>query len=126
MSPQDIAISGKYVYVISRGGNGYLEVIDISGIDSPSANIGSLQTDQLTATKAVFANDLSVGAGLSVSGNTRFDGDLSVNSVVGFIPKNFIPSFAIEGATYYDNDTSELCFYNSTAWKGVFSGGACS
>ena len=62
----DMAISGKYAYVTSFR-HSAVKVIDISGINSPSAQIGSLFTNHLNVSEnALIEKNLCVGGGLNV------------------------------------------------------------
>ncbi|MDP3881659.1 MAG: hypothetical protein Q8Q31_02155, partial [Nanoarchaeota archaeon] len=62
--PRSIHISGKYAYVASVADSG-LSIIDLAGIDSPVANIGSLSVDSLDVTDSIdLANDLYVKGGI--------------------------------------------------------------
>jgi hypothetical protein len=126
-NPYAVAISGKYLYVSSEGTSDSLEVIEIHGIDSPSANIGSVQTDQLrVGNNVIVSNDLYVGSGFSVGGNAKFDNDITIGNILRLVNRTTAPSYAVEGAVYYDSTTHEPCVYNSTAWKGFVTGGACT
>ena len=51
---------------------------------------------------------------------------LHVTDTMRIEPRNTAPGSASLGDLYVDNDTNELCFYNSTAWVGLVAGGACS
>ncbi len=59
-----VQMAGKYAYVTS---NGYLNVIDTTGMDAPSASIGSLSVGYARVTENIeVANDAYVRGGLNV------------------------------------------------------------
>jgi len=65
-----LSISGKYIYIVSNTGtNAELITLDITGIDSPSAQIGAIKT-----------NDLQV------SGNTHIKNNLQVKNSLNVGP----------------------------------------
>ncbi len=70
-----VQVAGKYAYVTT---NGYLDIIDITGMDAPSANIGALSVGYARVTENIeIANDAYVRSGLSVG-----DGGISSNGKV--------------------------------------------
>lgn len=83
-----IQLSGKYAYVASNSG---LTVIDTTGTDLPSANIGSLAVSQLQVTENIeIGNNALVRSGLNVgSGGILSDGAISTSelNVVGSGPR---------------------------------------
>jgi len=61
-----VYVSGKYAYVAAQYDDA-LSIVDISGIDAPSANIGSIESSVLTVTEnAEIGNNLSVRNGLNI------------------------------------------------------------
>jgi len=74
-----INISGKYAYIASNNENG-IEVLDITGIDAPTANIGNIQSDNINVTDNFsVGNDSYLNGGLIVGGNSLFGGAMSIN-----------------------------------------------
>ena len=71
----NIQIVGKYAYLAMYDKKG-VEIIDISGFDSPSASIGTISTDDLdVSSSAQVGNTLSVGGGLNAgAGGIKSDG----------------------------------------------------
>jgi LVIVD repeat len=63
-----LSISGKYIYVVSNTGtSSELITLDITGIDSPAAQIGALKTDDLQVNGNVhIKNNLQVKNSLNV------------------------------------------------------------
>jgi uncharacterized protein YkvS len=76
-----IVLSGKYAYVTSSNEHG-VEVLELSGFDLPTANIGDLSTSTLDVTdNANVANNLYVGNGLNVGqGGIYASGPISGNA----------------------------------------------
>lgn len=72
-----LSISGKYIYVVSNTGtNAELITLDITGIDSPSAQIGAIKTNDLQVSgNAHVKNNLQVKNSLNVGpGGIYIDG----------------------------------------------------
>ena len=64
-APRGIFISGKYVYVADLGGG--LKVLDINGIQAPTASIGAIQTSMLNVADNInVGGDIYAGGGLNV------------------------------------------------------------
>jgi len=67
LGPSGVYVAGKFAYVAARTSDA-LAIVDISGLDAPSASIGNIQTDYLSVTNnAVISNDLyanSLNAGI--------------------------------------------------------------
>jgi hypothetical protein len=63
-----LSVSGKYIYVVSNTGtNAELITLDITGIDSPSAQIGAIKTNDLQVSgNAHIKNNLQVKNSLNV------------------------------------------------------------
>lgn len=85
--PKAVAVSGRYAYVANFGStpaysDGTLAVIDITGIETTSANIHSLEAGSLQVRGSAFINDqLSVRGGLNVGGSGNFAGTVAANGV---------------------------------------------
>ena len=81
-----IAVSGRYAYVVSNNaavaGIKEFAVIDLSGLDITSVQVGSLEAGGLQVREsAVIANGLSVGTGLNVGAGGIFsDGPLAIGA----------------------------------------------
>ena len=105
---QSIFVSGNYLYVASLADDG-VEVLSIPGIIAPTANLGSVEIQNVQVTqKLQVANDVYIGNGLIVGGNSLFG---SAMSIAG-------------GLTLHDNTTSTtalvpLLFNHNTTtmWK---------
>lgn len=55
------------------------------------------------------------------------NGELFVKGgIINISTRTSPPSNTDLGYIYVDSDSNELCFYNSTAWVGLVSGGACA
>ena len=80
LSARGITLSGKYAYVSFNGG---LTVMDINGIDAPSASLANVNVQDLIVTEnADIGNNLYVKNGLNVGiGGIRSDGALSVQGL---------------------------------------------
>jgi len=99
--PYAVSVSGKYAYVASQGSNssswaGALSVIDVFGIDAPSASIGDLAVETIevagnlqVANMGYFDNGINVGArGIFTDGsiistgsnNNYLEGNLSIGT----------------------------------------------
>jgi len=82
-----IFVQGKYAYVASpygANGNG-IEILDISGLDAPTASIGNISASTLSVNEnAQVVNDLYVGNGLQVGpGGAFFDGAIGISENAG-------------------------------------------
>ncbi|MFC1658225.1 NosD domain-containing protein [Candidatus Omnitrophota bacterium] len=76
-----VFVSGKYAYIASGGSADCMTILDISGIDSPGANIGDISASTIEVTENVdIGNNLYVRSGLNVgSGGILSNGPLSVS-----------------------------------------------
>jgi hypothetical protein len=77
-----MTVNGKYAYLV---GDAYSSdtksfmVLDISGIDSPTANIGQIKTNQLTVSgSADITNGLSLFGGLNAYGGILSQGAVTI------------------------------------------------
>jgi len=82
--PYKMAMAGRYLYVIDQTTGstaGDLKIIDISGIETPTARIGALEAGILSITQSArIDNSLDVGSALSVgAGGILSQGGLAVN-----------------------------------------------
>ena len=78
-----LSISGKYIYVVSNTGtNAELITLDITGIDSPSAQIGAIKTNDLQVSgNAHIKNNLQVKNSLNIGpGGIYIDGGQGLSS----------------------------------------------
>jgi len=80
---QSVYVSGKYAYVAALNGN-RLTVVDISGFDIPSANIGNIAANDISVSENLdVRNDIYAGSGLGVGAGGIFSaGGLSIASSV--------------------------------------------
>lgn len=63
---------------------------------------------------------------VSISGDTKIDGDLVVTGTINpiailMVPQNTIPSSPQAGMLYFDNSSKSLNVYNGTSWKNLSS-----
>jgi hypothetical protein len=94
-----------------------LQVGDGVQIGSPAS--GALGSGTLNVQSNISSERIGVGLTLPVR-------NLHVNNTMRLEPRSAAPSSASAGDLYYDNDTNELCVYNSTEWVGLVAGGACA
>ncbi len=98
----DIYVSGKYIYATSYSDDG-LSIIELTGLESSAANIGSLASSTLDVSdNAQVGNDMYIGNGLFVgpggvfvdSGNgIASDGNVTILGKVGIqtnTPSNYL------------------------------------
>ena len=77
-----IFISGKYAYVTSDNPDDGLAIIDIGGLESPGARIGTLETSRLTVTQqAIVDGDLEVSESVH-AGHLTVDGYASFSDTI--------------------------------------------
>jgi hypothetical protein len=133
-------VSGKYAYVVTRdyeGDSSYngLEILDISGIDSPSANIGNIASGNITVTENTdIGNNLYVRSGLNVGGGGINSGGAIAGSDLETI--NMLKSSPTDnpatcdanmrGAMYYDKSAASPCFCNGTIWARFNNAANCN
>jgi len=110
-----LAISGKYAYVGSYMNDGF-HIIDLTGIDAPTANIGALQSSNISVTENItIGNDAYIGNGLVVgSGGILSQGGLSVSG--GDIRQT--------GGSFVQTVGSDPVLLNSFTSSSIFSGTA--
>ncbi|MEM6347260.1 MAG: hypothetical protein AAF927_25445 [Bacteroidota bacterium] len=83
-SIRDIHVSGKYAYVASsRPSESGLEVLDISGLDAPSASIGNIATNQIDVSENARLGSLLVKDDLNVGKDVFTQGQITASSFVG-------------------------------------------
>ena len=71
-------ISGKYVYIAGFDDDG-IEILDITGIEAPTANIGNINSNNISVTEDFdVGNDAYIGNGLVVGGNSLFGSAMSI------------------------------------------------
>ncbi|MFA5750580.1 MAG: hypothetical protein WC895_05220, partial [Candidatus Shapirobacteria bacterium] len=81
VNPNDIAISGKYAYVVNSGGNS-LSIIKIPGMETTSFIAGSAEIGALNIlTNATISGNVSINSALNVGiGGIYANGPLGVNA----------------------------------------------
>ncbi|OFZ40669.1 MAG: hypothetical protein A2485_15915, partial [Bdellovibrionales bacterium RIFOXYC12_FULL_39_17] len=80
LSIWDFSIVGKYAYTINYSGG--LTILDIAGIDAPTANIGNIQSNNINVTDNFnVGNDAYLNGGLVVGGHALFGGSLSFSGL---------------------------------------------
>jgi len=78
----NVFVSGKYAYVACHEDG--LEIIELSGIDTPTVQTGNIETGDITVTEnADIGNDAYIHGGLTVGGNMDVDGSLGDTDVAG-------------------------------------------
>ena len=76
--PWSVVVAGRYAYVASTG-NDRLAIFDLDHLEAPTADIGSLRTDQLFVdTNAVIGRDASIQGSLTVGQDAEVNGDMVV------------------------------------------------
>ena len=105
-----IFISGKYAYVTASD-SGALEILDISGIDAPSATIGDIAAGSIDIWEnANIFNDLAVGNSLNVG-----QGGLYSQGNVSIFASSTASSTLISALSVTQNGTGDLfSLYNSS------------
>ena len=108
-----LATSGKYAYASAANEDG-LEIIELTGIESPAANIGSLAVNTLDIwDNANLVNNMYIGHSLGVGpGGVLSNGPLSVSASSSYI--NYRLGIGTTTASMHD-----LYLYNSFAETGV-------
>lgn len=108
-------------------------------------NGGTVTPLYIDGDDGIIFDQFNVGIGtstpseeLEVNGDTKISGDLGIGNGVSMVrelnikdtvrlePRSSAPSSPSLGDLYVDSDTNELCFYNSTVWVGLATGGACA
>lgn len=104
---------GDAVFVVGETGtgDGGLSLINSSG----DANVWLLSNGDSYLTGG------NVGIGTPTPARS-----LHINDTMRIEPRSDAPSSPSLGDLYVDSDLNELCFYNSTDWIGLISGGVCS
>jgi hypothetical protein len=125
--PSSVFISGKYAYITDSKFSHALSIIDISGIDSPSALIGSISTGNLNvAGNMDIGNNLytgraaNVGLGGVLSAGVIQGNELKVLNYLKANPTDTPPTCgaSMKGAMYYDDSLNKPCYCNGTApWQ---------
>ncbi len=83
-----------------------LTVFDISGIDSPSANIESLAAGRIETSETLHsAGDIVADGGVNVgTGGIKSDGPVSGADLLNLAPSDSAPDFAVDGDIYFGSD----------------------
>jgi hypothetical protein len=104
--PVSLSASGKQVYVANEGGNS-VGVYEISHLQSPSVQTGSLRAASLDVQdNAAFGNDLTVRGGLEVGASgAQIGGGLSVS---GPDDSHILGALSVGGAGALISDTVDL------------------
>ncbi|RKX25245.1 MAG: hypothetical protein DRP47_10090 [Candidatus Zixiibacteriota bacterium] len=118
-SGADIIVSGKYAYVACLNSE-YpgVKVFDISGLDVPTAQIGSIAANSIEVSEnARIGDHLQVHGGVNVGpGGIKSDGPVSIDNVLTLVPQTANPTNPVSGTLYYGSD-GKLHVYNGTNWK---------
>jgi hypothetical protein len=135
-----IYVLGKYAYVTSYWEYG-LEVLDISGIDSPAANIGNISSSNITVSENMdIGNNLYVRTGINVGlGGIKSDGPITASDletaggIIKISPQSAVPATCNSNSTgrifyYYKTSPAwdEPCYCNGTSWTQFDGGGVCN
>lgn len=104
-------VAGKYAYVCGLNSNGDhcgIEVLGISGIDSPTASIGNLAAGSIGVSEnARVGYNLTVDSSLNVgSGGIKSDGPVTIKNFL-VLPRRTVitpPLNPVDGTIYYGND----------------------
>jgi hypothetical protein len=134
--PGSVYVSGKYAY-ISGFYSKNLVVVDISGIDSPAATIGSVFASDLGVMDNMsVGNNLYVFGGINAgAGGVKSDGPIQGNAIESTEILKLIPTDNQEECTavknvgkfYYDNSMNEPCYCSGAGgWVQFDGGGSCT
>jgi|GEM_PF-2147134 len=108
-----IFVSGKYAYIAAdtTGTENDFQVVDISGIDSPAASIGSISVNYLSVSENLqVGRNLSISEGLNVgAGGILTDGRVFI-STTGTATST---AFAVMGSGAFGTTTA---YANLTLW----------
>lgn len=105
--------------------------------DNLNVSIGNIGNINLSYKNYVDSQDIIFNDSMTYYTNNTFlklIGENSANvQVTSITASDFLkitpratPPTAQEGVFYYDSDLHEPCYYNSTQWVGISSGGVCS
>ena len=112
---------GAKLDIIGTGSTNALQIEQSgSGTSLNIVNGGSGDFITVDTSKLVLTNAGNLGLGSSSPQRV-----LHINDTLRLEPRSAAPGSAGAGDIYYDSDSNELCFYNSSAWVGV-TGGTCS
>ena len=115
LSVRSIYISGQYAYVLSQG---ILSIVDLGGMDIPTAVIGNLETNYLSVTdNADFGNDLFIRNGLNIGGSILVNGTSSSpysHTVIGayIATSSPIANFYVWGGVTHKTTNINSATYN--------------
>ncbi|MFC1612914.1 hypothetical protein ACFL23_01145 [Patescibacteria group bacterium] len=139
--PYAVSVSGKYAYVASQGSSssswaGSLAVIDIFGIDSPSASIGDLAADTIEVAENLqvsnmgyFDNGINVGQrgiftdGSIISSATSSNSYFAGNLGIGTTSPATLTDFYTTATTTITIDSSDIERGSCLKLKDVDGGG---
>jgi len=117
-SPSSVYISGKYAYVAAYSAD-RLTIVDLVGIDAPTASIGNISTNDLAVTEDLnIGNNLYVGGGLNVGAN----GILSQGNLATSGNLNVVGAITAGTTTSTHTLTGMLCIRNATACPAQAAG----
>jgi hypothetical protein len=116
---QDIFVSGNFAYVTAFEGDG-VEILDLSGIEAPSATIGALSAGDVEVTdNARVGNSLMVRGGVNVGrGGIRSDGPVTIEGLLRLAPQVWPPPNPSEGQVFFGTD-GHLHVYSGGAWHSL-------
>lgn len=113
--PRSVSVNGRYAYLVFFQGAGtdIIRVVDISGLETVSALIHSLEAGSLqVSANAQIQNQLAVGGGINIDGGGLFaSGGIGINGESLFMPLlNSATTFRIQNAagseTLFTADTT--------------------
>jgi len=98
---RDVAVAGRYAYVAVSG---RLSVVNLAGLDIPTALVGNLQSSSITVWDNVdVGNNLSVRGGLNVGSGGWFDGPVSITNASTTAFSSTLPIFNITASSSSSN-----------------------
>ena len=80
LTPSSLYTFGKYTYIVTNSNKFY--VVDIGGIESTSANIGNIFSNNLNSEQLNVFNTANIGGGLNVTGGLSVYGSSTISGAV--------------------------------------------
>jgi len=112
-----------------------MEILNIIGMDAPTASIGSISASTVEATENVqIGNNLYARSGINVgAGGIKSDGPIQSDNLESLGIIKLTATTTAEtcdastnvGSMYYNDTLNEPCYCNGSAWTQFDGGGAC-
>ncbi|MBI5221311.1 MAG: hypothetical protein HY979_00705 [Candidatus Magasanikbacteria bacterium] len=127
--PGSVFISGKYAYIVSRS-SANLAIVDIKGADISVANIGNINSNDLTVWENTdIGNNLSVHNSINVGGGIESGGPLSIHSNItggGFFQISSSTNSVIFAISSNGNVVINTSSFGGTSYKLKIDAGGTS